>query len=148
MDLTQFLQLFSPHPANSYLLVSTCRDDVTTVLTKLMDSVDGTLKEVLYNEDNLDFSKLFRALPRTHDIVILKDVLQSHKNQNMILKLSYTTLANAAEIVIMEKKGVMDIEATKQLLEDFEFRAINDIDIVEGYDLIMAKKLHMWGNGL
>ena len=148
MDLTQFLQLFSPHPANSYLVVSTCRDDITAELSKLMDSVDGNLKVVLYGDENLEFSKPFRALPRTHDIVILKDVLQAHTNPNMILKLSYTSLANAADIVIMEKKGVMDIELTKQLLEDFEFRAVNDIDIVEGYDLVMAKKLHMWGNGL
>ncbi len=116
MDLTQFLQLFNPEPANSYLLVSTCRDDVTAVLSSLMDSVDGTLKEVLYNKENLEFSKSFRALPRTHDIVILKDILLSHENPNMILKISYTTLANAANIVIMEKKGVMNIEATKLLL--------------------------------
>ena len=26
--------------------------------------------------------------------------------------------------------------------------APNDINIVDGYDLIMAKKMHMWGNGL
>ncbi|MDQ1245442.1 MAG: hypothetical protein QG565_1783, partial [Campylobacterota bacterium] len=35
-----------------------------------------------------------------------------------------------------------------KLLEEFEFRAPNEIDIVEGYDLIIAKKMHMWGNGL
>jgi len=48
----------------------------------------------------------------------------------------------------MEKKGVMDVEKIKELLEEFEFRAVNDIDIVQGYDLVMAKKMHMWGNGL
>ena len=37
---------------------------------------------------------------------------------------------------------------TKEILEDFEFRVANYIDLVEGYDLIMAKKMHMWGNGL
>ncbi|MEA1891665.1 MAG: hypothetical protein U9N33_03035 [Campylobacterota bacterium] len=148
IDTTQFLQLFSPQPANSYLVVATCEDEITGSLSKLLDGVDGTLRVILYNDENLDFSKPFRALPRSYDIVVLKDVLQSHKNQNMILKTSYTTLANAADIVIMEKKGVMDMDAVKQLLEDFEFRAMNDIDIVEGYDLIMAKKLHMWGNGL
>jgi len=42
----------------------------------------------------------------------------------------------------------MDIEAMKEMLEEFEFRAANDIDVVEGYDLVMAKKMHMWGNGL
>jgi hypothetical protein len=66
----------------------------------------------------------------------------------MILKLAYTTLANTANIVIIEKKGVMDIEAVKAMLEEHEFRAPNEIDIIEGYDLVMAKKMHMWGVGL
>jgi hypothetical protein len=42
----------------------------------------------------------------------------------------------------------MDIEATKTLLEEFEFRAPNYIDVLDEYDLVMAKKMHMWGNGL
>jgi hypothetical protein len=66
----------------------------------------------------------------------------------MILKLAYTTLANTANIVIIEKKGVMDIEAVKTMLEEHEFRASNEIDIIDGYDLVMAKKMHMWGAGL
>jgi hypothetical protein len=36
----------------------------------------------------------------------------------------------------------------KALLEEFEFRAINDIEIFDDYNLVMAKKMHMWGNGL
>jgi hypothetical protein len=48
----------------------------------------------------------------------------------------------------MEKKGVMDIEAIKTMLEEHEFRAPNEIDVIDGYDLVMAKKMHMWGNGL
>jgi hypothetical protein len=42
----------------------------------------------------------------------------------------------------------MDIESTKELLEKFEFRAPNEIDVIDEYDLVMAKKMHMWGNGL
>ena len=66
----------------------------------------------------------------------------------MILKLSYLTLANTANVIILEKKGILDLEAIKTLLEEMEFRAANEIDIIDGYDLIMAKKMHMWGNGL
>jgi len=65
----------------------------------------------------------------------------------MLLKIAYTSLANTADIVIM-KKSLLDIPSIKQMLEKFEFRASNDINIVDGYDLIMAKKMHMWGNGL
>ena len=66
----------------------------------------------------------------------------------MILKIAYTTLANTADIIIMQKKGTMDIDAIKEMLEEFEFRAANYIDVLPEYDLVMAKKMHMWGNGL
>ncbi len=143
MNLEQFLQLFNP-----YLQVCSREDEITIALKSMMNSVNGELSVVLYNDENLDFSKAFRALPRSHDIVILQDVFHKHTNPKMILNLAYHTLANTADVIIMEKKGIMDIEATKTLLEEFEFRAPNDIDIVEGYDLVMAKKMHMWGNGL
>ena len=148
MNLEQFLQLFNPYPGNHYLQVCSREDEITEALKSMMDCVDGELSVVLYNEENLDFSKSFRALPRSHDIVIIQDVFYKHDNQKMILNLAYHTLANTADVIIMEKKGVMDIEAIKTLLEEFEFRSANEIDIVEGYDLVMAKKMHMWGNGL
>jgi hypothetical protein len=35
------------------------------------------------------------------------------------------------------------------MLEKSEFRAANTIcDLIVGYDVIVAKKMHMWGNGL
>ncbi|PHQ65740.1 MAG: hypothetical protein COB99_02370 [Sulfurimonas sp.] len=114
----------------------------------MIQSVDGEFNLALYNEDNLNFSQPFRAMPRDHDMVILKDIFYKHENPKMILKLAYLTLANTAHVIIMEKKGIMDVEATKELLEEFEFRAPNEIDIVDGYDLVIAKKMHMWGNGL
>ncbi|WP_294960757.1 hypothetical protein [Sulfurimonas sp.] len=148
MNLDKFLQLFTPLPGNHYLQVSTCEDEITTALKSMMESVNGEVNLALYNEDNLNFSQAFRALPRDNDMVILKDIFHKHENPKMILKLAYLTLANTANIIIMEKKGIMDVDATKALLEEFEFRAPNDIDIVEGYDLVIAKKMHMWGNGL
>ena len=48
----------------------------------------------------------------------------------------------------MQKKGTMDIWATKELLEEHEFRSPSDIDVLPEYDLVMAKKMHMWGAGL
>ena len=147
-DLKQFLELFNPLPGNHYLQVTTIEDEITTALSSLMDNVDGELKVVLYNEENLDFSQPFRARPRDHDIVLLKDIFYAHKNQEMILNIVYKTLAHTANIIIMEKKGVMDIEALKTTLEEFEFRSPNEIDIVDGYDLVVAKKMHMWGNGI
>ncbi|MFT7861063.1 MAG: hypothetical protein ABXS93_09065 [Sulfurimonas sp.] len=147
MDLQQFTKLFNPLPGNRYLQVTTEPDATTDMLQKLMDEVEGELRLVHYEDDAL--SKPFRALPREYDMVIFKDILSKHLRFEQLLKIAYTTLANAAHIIIMEKKGEMDIEKTIDLLDRFEFRSPNYIDnIVEGYDLVMAKKLHMWGNGL
>jgi len=163
MDLKQFLELFNPYPGNHYLQVTTRVDETTTALSKLMEGVDGELSLVIYDENDIDiqsdfpnakiqhiknFKNPFRALPRTHDVVVFKDIFHLHENQQGILKIAYATLANAAHIIIMQKKGTMDIEAMKEMLEEFEFRSSNDIDVLPEYDLVMAKKLHMWGNGL
>ncbi len=163
MDLKQFLQLFNPLPGNHYLQVTTSPDETTTALSNMIKDVDGVMNLVVYDENELDlqaqypdtkiqyiknFKQPFRALPRTHDIVIFKDIFHLHSNPKGILKIAYTTLANTAEIIIMQKKGTMDIEAVKNILEEFEFRASNEIDVLLKYDLVMAKKMHMWGNGL
>lgn len=163
MDLKQFLELFNPLPGNHYLQVCTSVDETTEELYKMMEHVDGELSLAIYNEEESDlqvrfphakiqyisnFKQPFRALPRNNDIVIFKDIFHLHENQKGILKIAYTTLANSAYIIIMQKKGTMDIEAMKAMLEEFEFRAPNEIDVLPEYDLVMAKKMHMWGNGL
>lgn len=163
MDLEQFLELFNPYPGNHYLQITTNVDETTDALYNLMQGVDGELSLVIYDENEINlennfpnakiqhiknFKTPFRALPRTHDIVVFKDVFHLHENQKGILKIAYATLANAAHIIIMQKKGTMDVDAMKEMLEEFEFRSSNAIDVLPEYDLVMAKKLHMWGNGL
>jgi len=162
MKLDQFLELFNPLPGNHYLQVTTKPDATTVALQNIIKKVDGEFRVAIYAEDEFvdkrltdakvqfikKFNTPFRALPRDNDIVILKDIFTQHTNPKLLLKIAYTTLANTADIIIMEKKGVMDIEATKTLLEEFEFRAPNYIDVLDEYDLVMAKKMHMWGNGL
>jgi len=163
MELKQFLELFNPLPGNHYIQITTAVDETTFALNNLMKGVDGEFHLALYSEEavvlpsELSNAKLqviskrntpFRALPRDHDIVIFKDIFTQHTNPELLLRIAYTTLANTADIIIMEPKGTMDIEATKELLEKFEFRAPNDIEVIDGYDLLMAKKMHMWNNGL
>ena len=163
MELEQFLELFNPLPGNHYIQITDTIDATTLALDKIMKEVDGTFHLALYTQEKPqipkeladaelqiipNFSNPFRALPRDNDIVILKDILHQHKNPRLLLKIAYTTLANAAHVIIMQKKGTMDIQATKEILERFEFRAPNEIDILDEFDLVMAKKMHMWGNGL
>ncbi len=162
-DLKQFRELFNPLPGNHYLYVTLTPDDIATLFYEMMQQIGGGLNLAIYNKDSIefasglcdaniqhikDFKTLFRAAPRNHDIVVLKDILYAHENPKALLKIAYTTLANTANIIIIEKKGVMDVEAMKALLEEHEFRSANEIDVIDGYDLVIAKKMHMWGNGL
>ena len=163
MELKQFLELFNPLPGNHYIQVTSEIDATTLALSKIIQAVDGEFRLALYTEEEQTipaelsdvktqqiskFNIPFRALPRDNDIVIFKDIFSKHSNPELLLRIAYTTLANTADVIIMEKKGVMDVEATKELLEKFEFRAPNAIDVLKEYDLVMAKKMHMWGNGL
>lgn len=162
-DLTQFLDLFNPLPGNRYIQVTTGTDESTHALQKLMQEVEGEFTIALYAEEtdalkaefpdaNIQFIRNFklpfRALPREYDTVVLKDIFDKYENKAMILKTVYKTLANAAHIIIMEKKGVLDKVKMNELLDEYEFRAPNFIDVLDEYDLVMAKKMHMWGNGL
>jgi hypothetical protein len=161
MDLKQFLELFNPKPGNRFLQVSDRVDETTISLNTLLNSVSGELHLVCYGTQDCsleidiektqyiqDWKTPFRALPREHDIVIFKDIFHLHQNQDILLKIAYTTLANNADIIIMQEKETMDVEALEEKLEKFEFRSANYIDVLSEYDLIMAKKMHMWGNGL
>lgn len=147
--MKQFKELFNPLPGCHFLHVNLVRNDITSMLQDMVDGVDGELKVVEYDGEKHRLDQPFRTPPRDKDIVVLQDILSSHKHFEMLLKIVYTTLANTAEIIILEKKGMMDIEKTKELLLKYEFRTPNYIaDILDGYDLVIAKKMHMWGNGL
>lgn len=161
--LTSFLELFQPLPGNKYLQVTSKPDGTTEALQTLLAQHNGEfhLAHYLHNEQNpscisdktkvqrIDsLNKPFRALPRDYDMIIFKDIFHLHTNPNGLIKIAYTALANTANIIIMEPKGTLDTNKTKELLELFEFRASNEIDVHPLYDLVIAKKMHMWGNGL
>lgn len=158
----EFLDLFHPQPGYKLLEVTTHAGEISSLLIDFLKPYDGRLAVAQYPgehesfeaSENLklqnvpDFTKVFRALPRDNDIVILNDILHRHHLPDRILKAVYTTLANTGEVIIMAPKGEMDLHQMCQELENAEYRAPNPIDIFAEYDLVMAKKMHMWGNGL
>ena len=162
--LTQFLELFRVQPGYKYIQVTTDVDDTTKALYDLLTNNNAEFRIAYYNEQSMpdlnslypkakvqhikNFNHPYRALPRDNDIVIYKDIFTKHNKQDLLLKTAYTTLANTADIIIMEKKGTLDPQKMMELFENFEYRAANHMNIVDGYDIFMAKKLHMWGNGL
>ncbi len=159
--MQQFLELFNPLPGSKYLIATTHADTIAHTLADMMQHVNGMLSLECYpgaheetqglhvkRHDIKNFKAPFRAPPREYDVVILHDLYTRHDYSERILKLAYTTLANAAHLIIMEQHGTLDTQKLLDDLERLEFRAGNIIDVLDGYDLVMAKKMHMWGNGL
>lgn len=162
-NLEQFKKIFKPLPGNCYLQVTTEIDDTTIWFDTIIKKVNGRFNLAVYSNSDLkeelilkyenlqhikEFSLPFRALPRDYDMVIFNHLFSLHENRELILKLAYRALANTANIVIVEKKGLMNIALVKSMLEECEFRVANEIAVLDDCDFIIAKKMHMWGKGL
>ncbi len=85
---------------------------------------------------------------RDFEYIILSDILSYCPNKDKIVKIMYKALENSANIIILEKRSNKNLDEIKELLDKTSFVAINHIDLFEEYNLITAKKLHMWGSGL
>ena len=160
-----FLALFQPQPGYKILDITAHSDALSSLLVRTLAPVGGRLDLVRYPGEHMsvtaaegmtlqvqeiaDFEKPFRALPRDNDIVFIRDVLHRHRYPERVLKAIYTTLANAAEVVIVTSLENADTDGQLALLEAVDFRAGNSIDgMIEGMSVVTAKKMHMWGNGL
>ena len=161
-EIAQFLELINPQPGYRILDVTSHADELSEALAAMLAEVGGTLGLVLYPGEHRtpevedvvmastvpSYAKPFRSPARHYDVVIVRDVLDRHDFAQRMQALCYKSLANAGEIIVIARKGAMDCERMKEELEQNEFRASNRIDIFADSDLVMAKKMHMWGNGL
>ncbi len=96
-----------------------------------------------------DYRSPAGGVPRDYAAVIVQDVLHLHQSPRKFLELIYRTLLNASEIIVVQKSGSMGIAEIESLLDEVEFRAINTMsDWIDGYEVIVGKKMHMWGKGL
>jgi len=157
------LDLLHPTPHTKILLVTSHLDSMMEELTSLLSPYEGHIDLSLFPGEHQEFShscihkihaiKDYKSpaggIPRDYASVIVQDVLHLHEMPLKFLQLIYRTLLNAMEIIIVQKKGSMNINEVEALLDQSEFRATNTIyDLLEGYDVIVAKKMHMWGAGL
>ncbi|MFA6628949.1 MAG: hypothetical protein WCS55_04195 [Sulfuricurvum sp.] len=96
-----------------------------------------------------DFNSPIRSATRDYETIILQDVLHLHTFPLKLLQLVYRSLENSAEVIIIQSNGAIETSEIEVMLEKSEFRAANTIsDLIAGCDVIVAKKMHMWGNGL
>lgn len=155
--------LLHPTPHTKIMVVTSHLDSMAEELGDYLALYEGLIDFSLFPGDHQTlthstFHKTFTikdykspagGVPRDYAAVIVQDVLHLHESPRKFLELIYRTLLNASEIIIVQKNGSMGIGTVEELLDQVEFRAINAItDLIEGHEIIVGKKMHMWGNGL
>jgi hypothetical protein len=153
--------LLHPTPHTKIMVVTSHLDFMAEELSHFLTPYKGLIDVSLFPGDhqNLtpfhktftikDFKSPAGGVPRDYASVIVQDVLHLHESPRKFLELIYRTLLNASEIIIVQKNGSMCIAEVESLLDEVEFRAINTIcDLIDGHEVIVGKKMHMWGAGL
>ena len=156
-------QLLHPTPNTKIMVATSHLDALMEELSSCLSPYNGFIDLSLFPGEHHEFSspcihkvhtiKDYKSpafgIPRDYAAVIVQDVLHLHESPLKFLQLIYRTLLNATEIIIIQKNGSMSISEIEELLEKSEFRATNTImDLIDGSEVIVAKKMHMWGAGL
>ena len=84
------------------------------------------------------FKELFNPLPGDHYL----QVCENEDKITEVLKAFLDKVDGELSIALYNDENL-------NLTQPFRARPRdNDIDIIDGYDLLMDKKMYMWGNGL
>ena len=144
-ELNLFKELFAEYPNIAILHVNNSLDLVTSTLEEIRDYNKGNIKYIPFVGEK---SARLRPTAREYEYVVLGDILSYCPNQDKILKLMYKALENSGNIIILEKKSNGNLYELLELIENIGFQAVNNIELFEDFNLITAKKMHHWDNGL
>lgn len=144
-ELNLFKSLFQEFPNIAILHINNGVDFLNPLLEELALNLEGKVDLINFVDEK---SARLKSSARDFEYIILSDILSYCPNKDKILKIMYKALENSANIIILENKSHKNTDELKELLDKTSFVAINDIDLFEDYNLITAKKLHMWGSGL
>jgi len=144
-EIKEFSSLLEDAPALCLLNIFNNTNPILDILENKISKNEGTLD--LKDINNISCEK-FRLKSREFEYCILFDTISMCTNKEKFIQACYHSLENSAFIIVIEPKSNNNISEIIELLDVCEFRVANNIDIFKKYNLIMAKKLHMWGNGL
>lgn len=144
-EVELFQTLFQKTPNSAFLHINNNCIDIQTILDSFTKSINATLT---YKDfDNLNIER-FRLTARDFEYVIVSNCLAHIQQKDKFIKEVYHSLENSANIILIEEKNNNNLLEMLDILDRNDFRATNSIDIFDHYNLTMAKKMHMWGNGL
>jgi len=143
-ELELFRTLFDSSPNLAILNINNNCNEISDELQTIVDNSFGelTTKELSQIQPNH-----FRLKNREFEYAVVCNCLHFIQQQDRFIDQIYHSLENSAFIIIIEEKKNSSTQELIDLLDKNNFRAVNHIDIFAKYHLVMAKKLHMWGNG-
>ncbi len=144
-EIELFEALFQKSPNSVLLHINNGLDDIQKLLENFVHKIDGKL--IVKNLHEINFER-FRLTAREYEYVIVSNCLEDIEDSDKFIKEVYHSLENSANIIMIEKNTNDNLLKMLYLLDNNDFRASNSIDIFQKYNLAMAKKMHMWGNGL
>ena len=139
--LDEFASIFSLTPSISILDLNINNNDITNKLNNLVEPVEGNITTV-----NTNIVKdCFRSIKRSnYDYGVVSNAFINSDDTQNLFKLVANGIRDSGHILIIEEKS-KDLNEIYELLEKYDFGAISQIDIFENSNLIIGKKLHMWG---
>jgi len=141
-ELEQFGSLFNMTPSVSILHYVEVANDITSTLKTISMPFNGRVKTI---ENNPPLNHLRREAKHSgFDYVVISCSLVQHDDKDTFMNLISKSLRDSGYMIILEEKD-QALESVYELLDKYDYGAVSTIDIFEKYNLIMAKKLHMWG---
>ena len=140
-SLEEFATIFSLTPSISILDLNTNNDKITDKLNTIVEPFQGIITTIKSNI----FKECIRSIKRSsYDYGVITNALINSDDMQSLFKIIATSIRDAGYIIIIEKKS-NNLNEIYELLEKYDFGAISQIDIFENTNLIIGKKLHMWG---
>ncbi len=140
-EIQEFLQVFTITPNIDILDLNNTCPDISKALNDLVEPFDGrivTITTQILNELKIKVKK------SSCEYGVISNSILHADDKNTLMKIITAAIRDSGYIVILEEKEKSS-EEIYQLLEEFDYGAISSVDIFEKYNLIIGKKMHMWG---
>ncbi len=140
-ELEEFSSLFDLTPSIAILDLNNSNTEVTTRLNNLVEPIDGKITTIIPTVLNEFRAKIKRS---NYDYGVISNTILDFDDKKILMKIITMAIRDSGYIIILEEKA-KSLDIIYELLEEFDYGAVSTIDIFDKYNLIMAKKLHMWG---
>ena len=97
-----------------------------------------TIRPLAYTDTQYNFKG------RQYDTVVVDVDFDKILQERYFFERIYALMKNAAGILVLIPRQSTILEGIEERLEDYNFVAVNPIDLFDEYQVIYAKKMHGW----